>query len=178
MISLQEKVVFVTCEDDEKVSDIERLAGKYVRLWCLLFSWYCVRFSFTFIPFSSSLPPLNVCLSLSFFFFGFSSLSFFFLGFHLSFFSPLFLLAKRLCIIWSDVLIVNAFVKLCRLEASSTCVNLNPYITHGNDGNFGLKTLSGSSSSTVLDRGVHVSSFSASKAPMLSQARIFFAPSL
>lgn len=169
MISLQEKVVFVTCEDDEKVSDIERLAGKYVRLWCLLFSWYCVRFSFTFIPFGSSLPPLNVCLSLSFFF----------LGFHLSFFSPpLFLLAKRLCIIWSDVLIVNAFVKLCRLEASSTCVNLNPYITHGNDGNFGLKTLSGSSSSTVLDRGVHVSSFSASKAPMSSQARIFFAPSL
>lgn len=82
----QEKVVFVTCEDDEKVSDIERLAGKYVRL-----------------------------------------------------------------------------------EASSTCVNLNPYITHGNDGNFGLKTLSGSSSSTVLVRGVHVSSFSASKAPMSSQ---------
>lgn len=82
----QEKVVFVTCEDDEKVSVIERLAGKYVRL-----------------------------------------------------------------------------------EASSTCVNLNPHITHGNDGNFGLKTLSGSSLSTVLDRGVDVSSFSASKAPMSSQ---------
>ncbi|XP_022761795.1 phosphoglucan, water dikinase, chloroplastic-like isoform X2 [Durio zibethinus] len=28
----QEKVVFVTCEDEEKVSDIQKLAGKYVRL--------------------------------------------------------------------------------------------------------------------------------------------------
>ncbi|XP_020206268.1 phosphoglucan, water dikinase, chloroplastic [Cajanus cajan] len=28
----QEKVVFVTCEDDEKVADIERLIGSYVRL--------------------------------------------------------------------------------------------------------------------------------------------------
>uniref|UniRef100_A0A2P2L2M0 Phosphoglucan water dikinaseic n=1 Tax=Rhizophora mucronata TaxID=61149 RepID=A0A2P2L2M0_RHIMU len=28
----QEKVIFVTCEDDEKVADIQRLAGKYVRL--------------------------------------------------------------------------------------------------------------------------------------------------
>lgn len=29
---MQEKVIFVTCEDEEKVSDIQNLAGKYVRL--------------------------------------------------------------------------------------------------------------------------------------------------
>lgn len=79
----QEKVVFVTCEDNEKVSDIERLAGKYVRL-----------------------------------------------------------------------------------EACSTGVSLNPSFTHRNDDNFGLKTLSGSSS-PVLGHGVHVSS--ASKAPISRQ---------
>jgi phosphoglucan,water dikinase len=32
-VNLQEKVVFVTCEDDDKVADIQRLTGKYVRLF-------------------------------------------------------------------------------------------------------------------------------------------------
>lgn len=27
----QEKVVFVTCEDDEKIADLKNLSGKYVR---------------------------------------------------------------------------------------------------------------------------------------------------
>lgn len=30
--NLQEKVVFVTCEDDDKVADIQKLEGNYVRL--------------------------------------------------------------------------------------------------------------------------------------------------
>ena len=29
---LQEKVVFVTCEDDDKVAEIQKLNGKFVRL--------------------------------------------------------------------------------------------------------------------------------------------------
>lgn len=28
---LQEKVIFVTCEDDDKIADIQKLNGKYVR---------------------------------------------------------------------------------------------------------------------------------------------------
>jgi phosphoglucan,water dikinase len=32
---LQERVVFVTCEDDDKVADMRKLTGKNVRLVCL-----------------------------------------------------------------------------------------------------------------------------------------------
>ena len=32
---LQERVVFVTCEDDDKVADMQKLTGKNVRLVCL-----------------------------------------------------------------------------------------------------------------------------------------------
>lgn len=31
-MKIQEKVVFVTCEDDERISDIRDLNGRYVRL--------------------------------------------------------------------------------------------------------------------------------------------------
>lgn len=36
-MEMQEKVVFVTCDDDDKVAEIKELNGKYVRLaMCLL----------------------------------------------------------------------------------------------------------------------------------------------
>lgn len=36
--NLQEKVVFVTCEDDDKVAEMQKLTGKYVRLcFCVVF---------------------------------------------------------------------------------------------------------------------------------------------
>lgn len=34
----QEKVAFVTCEDDEKIADIQRLIGSCVRLFSRQFS--------------------------------------------------------------------------------------------------------------------------------------------
>ena len=42
-LNLQEKVVFVTCEDDDKIVDAKKLEGKYVRL---SFGPYFCRISF------------------------------------------------------------------------------------------------------------------------------------
>lgn len=37
---IQEKVVFVTCEDDDTIADVKSLEGKHVRLYSILLAFF------------------------------------------------------------------------------------------------------------------------------------------
>lgn len=64
-------------------------------------------------------------------------------------------------------------VKLCRLEASSTAVNLNLSSSHEKDSNFVSKNLSGGST-TADAPGVNVTPLSAFKGPLSSKVRVCY----